>query len=181
MKLLLSAVIAALVFAAGATSAPEFTLRPASHTAKTVTFTWPRQPGADGYLLLRNGVPVARTLNPSITTATFWKGSRYAVAVLRRAKGGGVTQGRSAVFVAPRLQVPVRATRSTGRLVFVPAPSPRFALRVVGRTARTVTFAWKPQPGAGGYRFVRDGTVVARTLNRSINRATFWKGSRYAV
>src|SRR5262245_39783909 len=173
MKLLLSAVIAALVFAAGATSAPEFTLRPASHTAKTVTFTWPRQPGADGYLLLRNGVPVARTLNPSITTATFWKGSRYAVAVLRRATGGVVTKGPSAVFVAPRLQVPIRATRATKRLVFVPAPSPRFTLRLVDRTARTVTFAWKRQPGAGGYCFVRNGAMGGRELNGWIKRATF--------
>lgn len=177
MKPLLSAVIAALVFVAGATSAPEFTLRPASHTAKTVTFTWPRQSDADGYLFLRNGVPVARTLNPSITSATFWKGSRYAVDVIRVAKGGRITRGPRAVYTAFR---PVRAKRSA-RLVFVPASTPPFALRLVASTPKTVTFAWKSQPGAQGYRFVRDGAVVARTMRGSTTTATFWKGSRYAV
>ena len=44
MKLLLSAVVAALVLVSGASSARDFTLRPTAHTAKTVTFSWPRQP-----------------------------------------------------------------------------------------------------------------------------------------
>ena len=181
MKFLLTAVIAALVLASTADSAAHFTLRPVAKTGKTVTFSWPRQPGADGYVFVRDGVPVARTLNPSTTTATFWKGSQYAVSVLHRSQGGRLTKGPSAVFVVPRLHGVARAAWSTGRLVFVPSPSPRFALRLVDRTQRTVTFAWKPQPGAGGYRFLRNGTVVARTMNRSVTRATFWKGSRYAV
>ena len=98
MKLLLSAVIAALVLVSTASSARDFTLRPVAKTGKTVTFSWPRQPGADGYSLIRNGVPVARTMNPSTTTATFWKGSRYTVAVLHVAKGGRLTRGHSAVY-----------------------------------------------------------------------------------
>ena len=182
MKLLLSAVVAALVLVSGASSARDFTLRPTAHTAKTVTFSWPRQPRADGYLFLRNGVPVARTMNGATTSTTFWRGSRYAVSVLHVAKGGRVTTGESAVFVSARATRTARthAPRRT-RLVFVPAPSPRFSLRVLDRTRKTVTFAWAPQPGADGYQFVRDGAVVARTLKSSATTATFWKGSRYAV
>jgi hypothetical protein len=181
MKVLLAVFIAALVFVSGASSAPEFTLRPVSQTAKTVTFTWPRQSKADGYLFLRNGVPVARTMNGVVTSATFWKGSRYMVAVLHRAPGGRVTTTARAVFVPGRAAHSPRPHVRKARLVFVPAPSPKFSLRVVDRTPKTVTFAWRSQPGADGYQFVRDGAVVARTLNRSTTTATFWKGSRYAV
>jgi hypothetical protein len=185
MKALPLAVVAALVLVSSASSAPDFTLRPVSKTGKTVTLSWKRQPGADGYAFLRNGIVVARTMNPSQTTATFWKGSRYAVAVLHVAAGGRVTRGARAVYTAPRAKTKTasttRGTGSTTRLVFVPAPSPVFELRLVGRTAKTVTFAWKSQPGADGYRFLRNGTVVARTMNTAVTTATFWKGSRYAV
>ena len=177
MKLLVSAVTAALVLVSTASSASDFTLRPIAKTATTMTFSWARQPGADGYLFLRDGIPVARTMNPTTTRATFWKGSRYAVDVLHVAKGGRFTRGPRAVY-APHQVV---ARKRTARLVFVPAPSPTFSLRVVDRTSKTVTFAWAQQPGADGYQFVRDGSVVARTMNRSATTATFWKGSRYAV
>jgi hypothetical protein len=181
MKLLITAVVAALVLVSGASSARDFGLRPVAHTAQTVTFSWPRQQGADGYLFLRDGVPVARTMNGSTTSATFWKGSRYAVSVLHVAKGGHVTRGESAVFVPTRATRIVRTRSVKTRLVFVPAPSPKFSLRVVDRTRKTVTFAWAPQPGADGYQFLRDGAVVARTMKSSATTATFWKGSRYAV
>jgi hypothetical protein len=185
MKTLASAiaVVAALVLVSSASSTADFTLRPTGQTAKTVTLTWKRQPGADGYVLLRNGSVVARTMNPSRTTATFWKGAKYAVVVLHVARGGKVTSGARAVFVTQRpLDAPaVAVRRGAPRLVFVPAPSPMFGLRLVGKTNTTVTFAWRPQPGADGYQFLRDGKVVARTMNRSTARATFWKGSRYAV
>ena len=126
MKLLITAVVAALVLVSAAGSARDFTLRPAAQTDKTVTFSWPRQQGADGYLFLRNGILVARTMNGSATSATFWKGSRYAVSVLHVAKGGRVTRGPSAAFVPSRA---IRAARTHGatrktRLVFVAAPSP---------------------------------------------------------
>ena len=111
MKLLITAVVAALVLVSAAGSARDFTLRPAAQTDKTVTFSWPRQQGADGYLFLRNGIPVARTMNGSATSATFWKGSRYAVSVLLVAKGGRVTRGPSAVFVPSRA---IRAARTHG-------------------------------------------------------------------
>jgi hypothetical protein len=177
MKVLITAVTAALVLASAASSATHFTLRPVSTTGKTVTFSWSRQPGADGYLFLRNGVPVARTLKPSTTTATFWRGTRYAVAVLHVAKGGKLSTGPRAVYV-PRQKV---GSARLARLVFIPAPSPRFSLHVVDTTRKTITFAWRPQPGADGYQFVRDGAVIARTMNRAKTSATFWKGSRYAV
>ena len=177
MRLVLSAVIAALVLVSGAGSATHFTLRPVAQTARTVTLSWQRQPGADGYALIRNGVLVARTMKESTTTATFWKGKRYTVVILHGGKHGKLTRGHSAVYTPP----PAVGRTRLSRLVSVPAPSPRFALRVVARTARTVTFAWKPQPGADGYRFVRDGAVVARTMKGSTTTATFWKGSRYAV
>jgi hypothetical protein len=185
MKTLASAiaVVAALVLASSANSTADFALRPTERTGDTITFTWKRQPGADGYAFLRNGVVVARTMNPSRTSATFWKGSRYAVVVLHRARGGKVTRGAQAVFLMHGAQnaPSVAVRRGTPPLVFVPAPSPTFGLRLVGKTATTVTFAWRPQPGADGYQFLRDGKVVARTMNRSAVTATFWKGSRYAV
>jgi hypothetical protein len=165
----------ALVLAAGAAPATHFTVRPVAQTTKTITLEWKRQPGADGYAFLRNGVVVARTLSPSTTRATFWKGSRYGVVVLR-VDDGRVRRGATASFVQK-----ASAGRARPRLVFVPARSPAFALRLVGKTASTVTFGWKAQPGADGYRFIRDGAVVARTMNRSTTTATFWKGSRYAV
>jgi hypothetical protein len=177
MKVLLTAVVAALVLASGASSAAEFTLRPVAQTARTVTLSWQRQPGADGYALIRNGAVVARTMAPSKTSATFWRGTKYAVAVLHVAPGGKVTTGPRAVYFPARRAGTTRLTR----LVFVPAPSPRFALRVVDRTPKTVTFAWRPQPGADGYQFVRDGAVIARTMSRAKTTATFWRGSRYAV
>ena len=70
MKLLVSAVTAALVLVSTASSASDFTLRPIAKTSTTMTFSWARQPGADGYLFLRDGIPVARTLNPTTTGST---------------------------------------------------------------------------------------------------------------
>lgn len=175
-------VVVSLVLVSAATPATHFTLRPVFQTAKTITLEWKRQPSADGYAFLRNGVLVARTLSPSTTRTTFWKGKRYAVVVLR-VKSGQVSRGASAVFAARTTKAPASKKRAKQRtkLVFVPARSPAFALRLVGKTASTVTFGWKPQPAADGYRFIRDGAVVARTMNHSTTTATFWKGSRYAV
>ena len=184
MKALPLVVLSGLVLVSSSSSAVDFTLRPVARTATTVTFTWKRQSGADGYAFVRNGVAVARTLDPSQTTATFWKGSRYAVDVLHVSGGGRVTRGARAVFTAPTSEKKTSSTsrkpRAT-RLVYVPAPSPEFTLRLVGRTPNTVTFAWKPQPGADGYRFVRNGKIVSQTFVRSLLRVTFWKGSHYAV
>ena len=75
MKALPLVAVSALVLVSSSSSAVDFTLRPVARTATTVTLTWKRQSGADGYAFLRNGVPVARTLDPSQTRATFWKGS----------------------------------------------------------------------------------------------------------
>ena len=95
MKALPLVVLSALVLVSWSSSAVDFTLRPVARTATTVTFTWKRQSGADGYAFVRNGVPVARTLDPSQTTATFWKGSRYAVDVLHVSGGGRVHARRT--------------------------------------------------------------------------------------
>jgi hypothetical protein len=147
-------------------------------TARTITFGWTAQPGADGFRFLRDGTIVARTLNRSTRTATFWKGSRYAVQVMHR---------------AGKLMVPLRKARAfvpsaaggdkavDGRLVFVPAPRINFRLRLVGKTKHTVTFAWKKQPQADGFRFLRNGVVVATTFKRSTTQTTFWKAARYRV
>ena len=128
VKALPLVIVAALVLVSSSSSAVDFTLRPVSTTATTVTFTWKRQPGAeDGYAFLRNGVTVARTLDPSQTTATFWKGSRYAVDVLHLSGGERVTRGARAVFTATRNKSSSTNRKPrAARLVFVPAPSPVF-------------------------------------------------------
>src|SRR5262245_47140587 len=64
-----------------------FKLHLVSQTRTKVTFAWKRQRGIDGYRFVRNGVVVSRTFDRSTTTATFWKGSRYAVEALRVSKG----------------------------------------------------------------------------------------------
>jgi len=159
-------------------SAPkiDFRLHLVRRTSKTLTFSWKRQPGADGYQFMRNGVVVSRTFDRSTTSATFWKGTRYAVHVVKKAPGKQVVSIRRAVVYA------TKSPRSAGtRLVSVPAPKTDFALRLVGRTGKTVTFAWKRQPGADGYQFLRNGVIVSRTFDRSTTTATFWKGTRYAV
>jgi hypothetical protein len=54
-------------------------------------------------------------------------------------------------------------------------------VRPVSQTGATVTLAWKPQNGAAGYVFIRDGIVLSRTFDRATRRATFWQGTRYSV
>lgn len=56
-----------------------------------------------------------------------------------------------------------------------------FTVRQVSQTGATVTLAWKPQDGAAGYVFIRDGIVLSRTFDRATTRTTFWQGTRYAV
>ena len=157
---------------------PRFSLRVLDRTRKTVTFAWAPQPGADGYQFVRDGAVVARTLKSSATTATFWKGSRYAVDVIRLAsdKEKVVIPIRRAVAFKPST-----ARKARSGLVFRPAPKIDFRLRLVRQTKRTVTFSWKRQPGADGYRFLRNGIAVAQTFDRSTRTVTFWKGSRYMV
>ena len=67
------------------------------------------------------------------------------------------------------------------RFVFHSAPWIDFRLRLVSETAKTITFAWKRQPVADGFQFVRNGVVVSQTFDRTTTRATFWKGFHYAV
>ena len=157
---------------------PRFSLRVLDRTRKTVTFAWAPQPGADGYQFVRDGAVVARTMKSSATTATFWKGSRYAVDVLRLAsdKEKVVIPIRRAVAFKPST-----ARKARSGLVFRPAPKIDFRLRLVRQTKRTVTFSWKRQPRADGYRFLRNGIAVAQTFDRSTTTVTFWKGSRYVV
>jgi hypothetical protein len=143
---------------------------------KTITVAWKRQPGADGYEFVRNGVVVSRTFEPS-TTATFWRGSRYAVRELRRTPDNKATSVRRAVVYA----TPSPNGSRRKRLVSLPARKVDFAPRVASRTSKTITFRWKRQPGADGYEFVRNGVVVSRTFVRSTTMATFWKGSSYGV
>ena len=57
------------------------------------------------------------------------------------------------------------------RLTFVAAPKVDFRLRLASQTRSKVTFAWKPQRGIDGYRFVRNGVVVSRTSDRSTRSA----------
>ena len=178
MRVLVSLLAAALVLAsAAAAGSADFQLRRVAQTGKTVTVSWTRQPGADGYEFLRDGVVVSRTFDRSTTTATFWKGSRYAVTVLHRS-GGHVTRGKRATYIS---RAAAKRSQRGVRLVFVAAPKVDFELRLVSRTPKTVTFSWKRQPGADGYQFMRNGTVVSRTFDRSTTTATFWKGTRYAV
>ena len=151
-----------------------FKLRLASQTPRKVTFAWKRQPGIDGYRFLRNGVIVSRTFDPSARTATFWKGRRYAVDLLRVMAGGRVKPVRRALAVAS-------TAKGRQRFVFLATPTINFKLRLVSETAKTITFAWKRQLGIDGFQFVRNGVVVSRTFKRSTTRATFWKGSHYAV
>jgi hypothetical protein len=152
----------------------DFKLRLASQTRTKVTFAWKPQRGIDGYRFVRNGVVVSRTLDRSTRTATFWKGSRYTVEGLRVIKGGRVKPVRRASAVA-------NGPKSRQRFVFHSAPRIDFRLRLVSETAKSITFAWKRQPLADGFQFVRNGVVVSRTFDRTTTRATFWKGFHYAV
>jgi hypothetical protein len=152
----------------------DFKLRLASQTRTKVTFTWKRQRGIDGYRFLRNGVVVSRTFDRSTRSATFWKGSRYAVEGLQVIRGGNAKPFRRASAVA-------NAPKGRQRFVFHSAPTIDFRLRLVSETAKTITFAWKRQPLADGFRLVRNGVVVSRTFDRSTTRVTFWKGFHYAV
>ena len=166
MRLILTTLSAALILVsvAGATSvarpkstlqgprltfvpAPkvDFKLRLASQTRTKVTFTWRRQRGIDGYRFLRNGVVVSRTFDRSTRSATFWKGSRYAVEGLQVIRGGGHAKPvRRASAVA-------NAPKGRQRFVFHSALSIDFRLRLVSETAKTITFAWKRQPLADGF------------------------------
>jgi hypothetical protein len=152
----------------------QFQLRLVSQTRAKVTFAWKRQRGIDGYRFVRNGVVVSRTFDRSTTTATFWKGSRYAVEALR------VTAGKHVKPIRRAIAVP-NAPTGRQRFVFVPVTSIPFKLRLVSETANTITLAWRRQPAADGFQFVRNGVVVSRTFDRATTKATFWKGSRYAV
>jgi len=182
MRLLVTAVVGALVLTSASTGATGFDLRPAGQTGKTATFTWTRQSRADGYRFLRNGVVVSQTFDPSITKATFWRGGRYTVQVLHRGVGGQISLGeRASVRISRRAGTRGTAKPRAAKLVFQDVPRIDFRLRVASRTMKTITFAWKRQPSADGYEFVRDGVVVSRTFEPSTTTATFWKGSQYAV
>jgi hypothetical protein len=178
MRLSSTAAFAALMLVLpAAAAAADFELRRVAETSKTVTFAWKPQPGAQGYQFWRNGVVISRTFNPSLTSATFWKGSRYGVQVLQRRADGTVAAGRLAMFARGTKQV--AGQRMT--LVYEPAPSSRFRLRLLSQTAKTVTFGWKRQAGVDGFQFVRDGVVISRTFKSTTTSASFWKGKRYAV
>lgn len=182
MRTLWSAVPIALVAALGVASAgtpADFRLTRISETDHTVTLAWKRQPGAIGYVFLRNGVVVARTFDRSTTRATFWKASKYAVQTLDRDSAGRLRPGVRATLIVSRPRSAPKVRRA--RLVLVPGQRPRFGLDVVSQTSRMVTFRWRRQPGIDGYRFVRNGVVVSQTFERSTTTATFWKGSWYAV
>jgi len=200
-----------LASVAGATgSGVDFRLRQVDRTMRTVTLAWNRQPSAGGYEFSLNGVVVSRSFDPSITRAIFWRGSRYGVQVLWRRADGTIVRGARATLTAgantgaiqtksagtgprqskgiarpskPQATSPVSRSKTTqrGRLIFVPARRIDFKLRLVSQTPRKVTFAWQRQPGIDGYGFLRNGIVVSRTFDRTVTRATFWKGSRYAV
>ena len=179
MRILVSLLAAALVLASASVAAsPDFTLRRATQTRTTLTLEWDRQRGADGYRFVRNGVVVASTRDASTTSVTFWKGRRYAVEVLRKSTDGRMTRVKRATF---RSTDTTTSRRGRAPLVFVRAPSAPFKLRVTATTPSKVTFAWRRQPGADGYRFVRNGVVVAKTLDSKTTSVTFWKGRRYAV
>jgi hypothetical protein len=199
MRLVLIMVSAALlvVSVAGAAShGGGFRLRQVDQSAKTVTLAWNRQASADGYEFTLNGVVVSRAFDPTATRAVFWKGSRYGVRVLWRRADGRIVGGPRATLtpggatarprrtVATRAKHPAPGSKSTlqgPRLTFVPASRIDFRLRLVSETAKTITFAWKRQPVADGFQFVRNGVVVSRTFDRRTTRATFWKGFHYAV
>jgi hypothetical protein len=151
----------------------DFRLRLASQTPTKVTFAWKRQRGIDGYRFVRNGVVVSRTSDRSTRAATFWKGARYAVVGVRLVKGH-VKPVRRASAVA-------NAPKGRQRFVFHSPPRVDFRLRLIAETPKTITFTWKRQPAADGFRFVRNGVVVSRTFVRTTTRATFWKGYHYAV
>ena len=178
MRLSWTAAFAALVLMLpAAAAATDFELRHVAQTDKTVTFAWKPQPGAQGYQFWRNGAVISRTFNPSLTSATFWKGTRYGVQVLTRRADGTVAAGRLAMFTPGTKTVAGQRTA----LVYEPAPSSQFRLRLLSQTAKTVTFGWKRQPGVDGFQFVRDGVVISRTFDDSTTSASFWKGKRYAV
>lgn len=49
-------------------------------------------------------------------------------------------------------------------------------LRKQSETAKTITLAWDPVPGADGYLFFADGRQVSRTFDTSRTTARFGKG-----
>jgi hypothetical protein len=49
-------------------------------------------------------------------------------------------------------------------------------LRKQSETAKTITLAWDPVPGADGYLFFADGKQVSRTFDTSRTSARFGKG-----
>jgi hypothetical protein len=153
MRILLGLSIVMTLALSSAAGASAFELRPVARTGQTITVAWDRQPGAVGYLFLRNGVVVARTLDSSMTRATFWKGgSKYSVQVLRRRSDGRVVHAERATVTAADVKSAPRGRRFA--LTFVPAPRPvEFKLRLVSQRASTVTLAWRRQPGAVGYKF----------------------------
>ena len=130
--------------------------------------------GVDGFQFVRDGVVISRTFKNKTTSASFWKGKRYAVDLLRLTRDGRTKTVGRAVAVAGKRS-------GQQEFAFLASPTVEFELRLLSETRKTVTFGWKRQPTADGYQFVRDGVVVSRTLDRNTTSATFWKGSRYAV
>ena len=126
-----------------------------------------------------NGVPVARTLESVADDGDILEGIALRggcpPCFRRRTSHARRTRGLHSADEREEDSSTSRKPRAA-RLVFVPAPSPVLTLRLVGRTPKTVTFAWKPQPGADGYRFVRNGKIVSQTFVRSLSRVTFWGG-----
>src|SRR5688572_10112764 len=84
----LCVVVALLLSGGSVAGVSDFKLRPVSKSTRTITVAWDRQPDAVGYLFLRNGVVVSRTLDTATATATFWKGKKYAVQTLLRRSDG---------------------------------------------------------------------------------------------
>ena len=138
-------------------------------TEDTVTLAWKRQPGAIGYLFLRNGGRGTH-VRPIDHGARFWKGSRYAVADSRSRPCGAAAAGARASLVvsrprsAPTVRRPSRVRRR---------PQTPVRLRLVSQTpgrspsagsASSVSTAIGSREWCCGFRHLRsvddDGDVL---------------------
>ena len=118
-----------------------------------MTFSWKRQPRADGYRLLRNGIAVAQTFDRSTTSATFWKGRRYAVEVLRVAPGKRVTAVMRALafttLTKARSSVEGPVGSSSGSSSAIPtSPAAGSAAKGSGSTNESPAPAPSPKPSS---------------------------------